>query len=246
MWLPHRAGTAPARSVTRSLEEEARMKTFLILAHPEPRSFNAAMHLAAAGALRAAGHEVRTSDLCATGFQPVSDRRNFTTVKDPDYLKLQLEEMHATEHAGFAADVEEELAKLEWCDLMVWQFPLWWFGPPAVLKGWADRVLAMGRAYGGGRIYGTGMFRGRRAMLSLTTGGPAPAYEKGGFNGDIHAILKPLHRGILQFTGFDVLAPHICYAPVRQDDDTRRRWIGEYAARMKAIAAEPPIEVGEY
>jgi len=46
---------------------------------------------------------------------------------------------------------------------MIWQFPLWWFGLPAVLKGWVDRVLAMKRTYGGGRIYETGVFRGKRA-----------------------------------------------------------------------------------
>jgi putative NADPH-quinone reductase len=222
------------------------MKVFLVLAHPEPKSFNAAMHAAAGEALRAAGHEVRTSDLCAMRFDPVSDRRNFTTVKDPDYLKLQLEELHASGHGGFSPDIEAELGKLEWCDLMVWQFPLWWFGLPAVLKGWADRVLAMGRAYGGGRVYGTGMFKGRRAMLSLTTCGPGPAYEKGGFNGDIHAILRPVHRGILEFTGFEVLAPHICYAPVRQEQEVRRRWLEEYQRRLRSIADEPPIEVGEY
>ncbi len=53
-------------------------------------------------------------------------------------------------------------------------------------------------------------------MLSLTTGGPAPAYLKGGFNGDIHAILRPIQRGILQFVGFEVLAPQIVYGPVRR------------------------------
>ena len=43
-----------------------------------------------------------------------------------------------------------EIAKLEGCDLMVWQFPLWWFGLPGPLKGWVDRVFAMGRTYGNG------------------------------------------------------------------------------------------------
>jgi putative NADPH-quinone reductase len=47
----------------------------------------------------------------------------------------------------------------------------------------------MGRTYGYGHIYETGKFRGKRALLSLTTGGPPNAYRKGGFNGDIDAIL---------------------------------------------------------
>jgi putative NADPH-quinone reductase len=46
-------------------------------------------------------------------------------------------------------------------------------------------------------------------MLSPTTGGPAPAYVKGGFNGDIRAILRSIQRGMLQFVGFEVLAPQM-------------------------------------
>ena len=99
-------------------------------------------------------------------FNPVSGRENFTTVKDPAFLKLQIEEMHATEHDGFAPDVQAELDKLFWCDVMIWQFPLWWFGAPAILKGWADRVLAMGKTCGGDRFYENGQFKGEtRAVL---------------------------------------------------------------------------------
>lgn len=71
----------------------------------------------------------------------------------------------------------------------------------------------MGRTYGAGRFYKEGVFRGKRAMLSLTTGGPSEVYEKGGWNGDIEAILRPIQRGILEFVGFSILAPHIVYGP---------------------------------
>ena len=155
------------------------MKTLIVYAHAEPRSFNGALFQTAQETLRAAGHTVVTSDLYAMKFDPVSDRRNFTTVKNPDFFKQQLEEMHATEVGGFAPDVEAELRKMEACDLMIWQFPLWWFGLPGILKGWADRVFAMGRTYGGERLYENGVFKGKRALLSLTTGGPEAVYQKG-------------------------------------------------------------------
>ena len=226
--------------------ELIKMKIFIIFAHAEPQSFNGAMFRTAVDTFTQAGHEVKTSDLYAMGYDPVSDRRNFTTTKDAAYLKQQQEEMYASEHHGFTAEMEAELQKLEWCDLMIWQFPLWWFGLPAILKGWADRTLAMGRTYGGGRLYDKGVFRGKRAMLSLTTGGPAPVYEKGGFNGDIHGILRPIQRGILEFTGFSVLAPHLIYAPVRQTDELRQEWLEAYANRLRHIESEEPIVVGEY
>lgn len=222
------------------------MNILIVLAHPEPKSFNGALFDVAVDTLRGLGHVVATSDLYRMGFDPVSDRHNFTSVKDPEYLKLQLEETHASEIGGFAPEIEAELRKVEACDLLILQFPLWWFGLPAILKGWVDRVMAMGRAYGYGHIYETGKFRGKRAMLSLTTGGPAEAYVKGGFNGDIHAILRPIQRGVLQFLGFDVLAPQIHYGPVRVEDDLRGNWLEAYASRLRAIEIEAPIQVGEY
>jgi len=222
------------------------MKVLVVLAHPEPKSFNGAMYRAAVETLLVEGHEVETSDLYQMDFDPVSGRHSFTTVKDPDYFKPQLEELYATENDGFAEDVENEIEKIEWCDLMIWQFPLWWFGLPGILKGWVDRVFAMGRTYGGDKLYANGVFKGKRALLSLTTGGPAPAYVKGGFQGDIDAILRPIQRGMLQFVGFDVLAPQIIFGPVRLDDAQRKNLLVAYAERLKSIEGEKPIDVGVY
>ncbi len=222
------------------------MKVLIVFAHPEQQSFNGAMFRTAVDTLAAAGHEVSTSDLYAMQFNPVSGRHNFLTLKNPGYFKQQLEEMHATETYGFADDLEREMTKLEACELMIWQFPLWWFGLPGMLKGWVDRVFAMGRTYGGDRLYANGVFKGKRAMLSLTTGGPAPAYAKGGFNGDIDAILRPVQRGMLQFVGFEVLAPQITYGPVRLDQNERTERLGAYAERLRKVQGERPLEVGIY
>jgi len=129
---------------------------------------------------------------------------------------------------GFAPEIEDEIVKVESADLMIWQFPLWWFALPAILKGWVDRVFAMGRTYGGGHVYETGRFSGKRALLSLTTGGPEAAYRNDGFNGDLGAMLRPIHRGILNFTGFAVLAPQVVYGPVRADDAQRAGWLADW------------------
>jgi NAD(P)H dehydrogenase (quinone) len=222
------------------------MNVFIVVAHPEPQSFSGALAAVAVHALETSGHTVVVSDLYRMNFNPVSDRRNFLTVANPDTLKLQIEEMFATQHDGFAPDIEAEIRKIEACDLLILQFPLWWFGLPAILKGWVDRVLAMGRTYGDGHFYETGKFHGKRALLSLTTGGPAAAYRSGGFNGDIDAILRPIHRGVLQFVGFDVLAPQVHYGPVRVDAATRQAWLADWERRLIGIGQETPIEVGPY
>jgi NAD(P)H dehydrogenase (quinone) len=226
--------------------DAAGMNVFQVVAHPEPRSFNLALAGVARTTLQAQGHEVRESDLYRMGFDPVSDRHNFTTVKDPVYFKQQMEELHATEQDGFAPEVEREIASLEWCDLLILQFPLWWFGLPAILKGWADRVLAFGRTYGQGRIYDTGVFGGKRAFLSLTTGGPREAYVPSGFNGDLDVILRPIHRGILYFCGFTVLPPHVVYGPARLSDDERKQALATYRDHLGRLDDLEPLSLPGY
>jgi NAD(P)H dehydrogenase (quinone) len=222
------------------------MRVLIVFAHPEHRSFNGALVRTAVESLQAGGHEVQVSDLYDKGFDPVSGRHNFTSVRNPDYFKQQLEELHATEVGGFMPAIEAELERLESCDLMIWQFPLWWFGLPAILKGWVDRVFAMGRTYGGGRFYENGVFRGKRAFVSVTTGAPASAYVRGGFNGDIDGILRPVQHGMLRFVGFDVLAPLVAYGPTHQPDEDLRKTLAAYAERLRHIESESPIDVGEH
>ena len=222
------------------------MNVLIVYAHPEPQSMNGAMFTAAVAALEAAGHTVQTTDLYDMQFDPVSDRSNFTTVQNPAFYKQQLEEVYATEQNGFAPVIDVEQQKVEWCDLMIWQFPLWWFGVPAILKGWVDRVFAMGRTYGGGHFYEQGIFTGKKALLSLTTGGGPEAYMKGGFNGDLAGMLRPLHRGILQFTGFTVLQPQVAYSVARRPVEERRQELADWQSRLNNIFEEPAFVVGDY
>ena len=218
------------------------MRVFIVHAHHEPQSFNGAMTRAATEALTAAGHEVIVSDLYAMGFNPVSDRRNFVTVRDPDYLRQQAEEANAVEHDGFAPDVQAEMDKLFWCDALILQFPLWWFGLPAILKGWVDRVFASGgRTYGGGKWYDRGVFVGKRAMCALTIGGPPAMYSAQGLNGPIDALLFPINHGILYFTGFTVIEPFLVHAPVRISQEERIAYLARYRERVLGLATTPTI-----
>ena len=216
------------------------MKNLLVLAHPEPNSFNAALFQKAIATLTSIGQEVETSDLYAMKFNPISDRHNFTRVFDPNYFSLQAEEGHASENRGFAPDIEAEIRKVETAELVILHFPLWWFSMPAILKGWVDRVFAFGRTYGSGRMYEKGAFRGKRAMLTLTTGGPRSIYVPGGFNGDIDTIIRPIERGILQFLGFDVLPAQVVFSPSQISLDERKAALTAYALRLRTIDAEKP------
>jgi NAD(P)H dehydrogenase (quinone) len=218
------------------------MRVLIVHAHPEPKSFNGALTRAATEALAGAGHEVVLSDLYAMNFNPVSDRRNFTTVANPDAYRQQAEEAHAAAHDGFAPDLQAEMDKLFWCDALILQFPLWWFGLPAILKGWVDRVFASGgRIYGGGKWYDRGVFAGKRAMCSVTIGGPPPIYSERGLNGPIDAILFPINHGMLYFTGFTVIEPFLVHAPVRISDAERAAYLARYRERVLGLAAAPTL-----
>jgi len=218
------------------------MRVFIVHAHPEPKSFSGAMTAAAVEALTGAGHEVQVSDLYRMRFDPVSDRHNFTTVLDAEYYKQQLEEAHAAAHDGFAAEIQAEQDKLFWCDVLIFQFPLWWFGLPAILKGWVDRVFAAGgRIYGGGKWYDRGVFAGKRAMCALTIGGPPPIYSEQGLNGPIESILFPINHGMLYFVGFTVIEPFLVHAPARISDEVRRAELARYRERVLTLATAPTL-----
>ena len=211
------------------------MRALIVHAHHEPTSFNAAMTKTAFDVLASRGHDVIVSDLHAMNFDPVSDRRNFTTVANPERLKQQEEEALASRTNGYASDLQEEMDKLAWCDLLILQFPLWWLGPPAILKGWIDRVFAVGRSYGGGRWFDTGLHRGKRAFCSLTVGGPKAMYEPGGIYAPIEQILYSLHHGLLGFTGFTVLEPFVVYGPNRMDKAERKEQLKNCRTRLASL-----------
>lgn len=222
------------------------MKVLIVYCHPEPKSFNHAMYQAAISEFQAVGHEVKTTDIYGMDFEAKSGRNNYKTSADPDFLKLAMEDAHATANEGFSDEIEQELQKLEWCDLMIWQFPLWWISVPAGLKGWIDRVFAAKRIYDTAHCYENGFMKGKKAMLSFTTGIPQPGYTAGQIGGDIHEIIKPIQRGILEFVGFSVLQPNIVFSASHVSDDDRKVELDKYLQRLKSIEQEQPIDCGRF
>lgn len=218
------------------------MNVLSVYAHHEPSSFSAALLHAAVSGLREGGHRVEVSDLYAMRFDPVSDRRNFASVFDAERLSQQAEEAHASRGGGFAPGLEREMLKLRRSDLLMLHFPIWWLGMPAILKGWIDRVFAVGVAYGGGRYFDSGIMKGRSAMCVVSVGGTEKDYDASGKYAPIGQVLYPIHRGVFEFTGYRVLPPFVAYAPDRADAAQRQEYLDALRARMAAlggIAAAP-------
>jgi NAD(P)H dehydrogenase (quinone) len=123
---------------------------------------------------------------------------------------------------------------------------MWWFSLPAVLKGWVDRVFVMGGVFGGAHgLFDQAALAGKRAMLLFTTGGSGESFRPGGAFGPMDDFLFHIHRGMLEFVGFEVLDPVITYGPARMTDEERTaalEAVGQAVARAtrKPIAAPPP------
>ncbi|MFO0996274.1 MAG: NAD(P)H-dependent oxidoreductase [Alphaproteobacteria bacterium] len=215
------------------------MNVLIVYAHPEPKSFNAALRDLAQSTLEAKGHRVRVSDLYGSAFEARVTRRDFLAAKDPAMLNIIGEQAHAWKTQGFAGDIKAEIDNLAWADFVILQFPIWWFGPPAVVKGWMDRVFVPGFTYGRGKWFETGGLAGKRAMLSVTVDASREAYSAQGRYGGLEVLLWPVNVS-LRFVGFDVLRP-FCAAKVSESEESRRRSLEAYAARLRGIDGEAPL-----
>lgn len=217
------------------------MNALIVYAHPEPQSFNAALRDAAVAVLQEQGHAAEVSDLYAMDFKPVVDREDFLTSYDEERFNVSLEQRHAHAHGGLAADIACELDRLQRADLLILQFPLWWFGMPAILKGWIDRVFVSGAVYGRSAMFERGKFRGKRALVCVTTGAPAQAFGPDSLNGDMLGLLAPLHRGVLAFTGMTVLPPYVAYHVPYAGAEVRAAMLLDYRAHLQGLDTTAPL-----
>ncbi|AXC12309.1 NAD(P)H oxidoreductase YRKL [Acidisarcina polymorpha] len=188
----------------------------LVHAQPESTSLTRTLVETAKTHLAASGHRVLESDLYAMQWKAVYDADDFPTRRNDERLSFIEESGYAFSTGTQTSDVQQEQAKLLEADAVLFFFPLWWFGFPAILKGWVDRVFAYGLAYGfrdaGNEYrYGDGGFAGKRAMLAVTLGGPSYDYGSRGINGALEEILFPITHGTLFFTGMEVLPTFAIY-----------------------------------
>ena len=186
------------------------MHALIVHCHPEPASFNGSLTDAARTTLRERGFSVDISDLYRQGFDPCERAEHYANRADSAVFSALGEQRHAFETSTLPEDVQREIARLERADLVVFQFPVWWHGRPAMLKGWFDRVFVNGGLYSGAMRYDRGRFRGRKAVCSITAGAPEVAFGPCSRGGDIEQILWPTHYS-LHYLGFQVLPPFVAF-----------------------------------
>ena len=130
------------------------MNVFVLLGHQKPGSFCHAIAAAAIEELKAAGHEVVYHDLYAERFDPI--------LPDQEIPKL----------APLAPVVAQHCREVTAADGYLVVHPNWWAMPPAILKGWLDRVLRQGVAYQFGPAGVEPLLGGKRAVVLTTSNTP--------------------------------------------------------------------------
>ena len=157
------------------------MKHAVILAHPKSTSFSASIAHAAVDALTGMGHEAILRDLYAMDFDP----------------RLQANEIPGEVGYRPAPDLAAERATLADVDSFIFVYPFWFNAPPAILKGYVDRVLSMGFGYRPASGGTEPLLRGKSLMSFTTSGAPDRWVNSTG-------ALKTL------MTGFDLHLGGVC------------------------------------
>ncbi|MFB7719196.1 NAD(P)H-dependent oxidoreductase [Nocardia sp. NPDC056100] len=224
------------------------MNTLIVYAHPEPESLNGSLKDLAVKTLEDAGHEVQISDLYAMRWKAVVDAADYgPAASNP--LRIARDSGRAFDSGALTPDVRAEQEKLLWADTIIFQFPLWWYTMPAILKGWVDRVFTFHFAYGVGEHsatrygerFGEGTLAGKRALLSVTAGGPESHYSARGINGPIADLLFPIHHGILFYPGIEVLPPFVVHSSDRLAAEDYPDLAKAWEQRLLTLESTEPI-----
>ncbi len=109
------------------------MRCLVVFCHPSKTSFGAAILETARDALSGAGHDVRVIDLYREGFDPVLSSDEWSN--------------YVSDTGKNIAALNDHVAAMQWAESLVLIFPTWMYGPPAMLKGWLERVWLPGVAF---------------------------------------------------------------------------------------------------
>lgn len=178
------------------------MKYLIVYASPNPQSFCKEITEKLVETLQEMKRQVVVSDLYAKGFNPVLDPSDFTFMNRGDY----------------AADVKDEQELIREASVVFFIYPIWWLGPPAIMKGYFDRVFAEGFAYSRSETGIDKGFSGKKAVVINVMGVKEDVYEK---SGALNAMMKVTDEGILAYTGLQVV-DHLFLGEVHPGDIEKR------------------------
>ena len=184
------------------------MKVSVIVAHPNPKSFNHALAEAAVAELKALGHQVTVHDLHAEKFDPLLPAEEFP------------------QKAALPPEIAAQSREIAEADGIIVVHPNWWSQPPAILKGWLDRVLRPGTAYKfGAGPNGEGIIIGllkAKAALVFTTSNTPPLKEVELYGDPLDNLWK---RCVWGFCGVKNVHRELVAPVITSSPEQRQAWL---------------------
>lgn len=197
------------------------MNILVILGHPGPESFNHALAEAVRDDLAGLGFEVAFHDLYREHFPPL------------------LPETEIARNGAVDPAVEKHCRELSAADGIVIVHPNWWGQPPAILKGWIDRVIRPGVAYrfeagDNGEGVPVGLLKAKAAVV-LNTSNTPPDREKEAFGDPLDAIWR---RCIFELCGVTDFHRKMFSVVVTSSETQRAEWLEEARALCRKAFSE--------
>lgn len=161
------------------------MKNLIIYAHPNSASLNHFLSQTVVESLQESGQEIIVRDLNEINFNPV----------------LSLEDMHGQRMGQVAADVKTEQDFITWADQIIFIYPIWWTGMPAIMKGYIDRVFSYGFAYRYDKGIQKGLLTGKHTIIINSHGKSNAEYKAVGMD---KALGLTSDVGIFNYCGLEI------------------------------------------
>ena len=180
------------------------MKTYIILAYPNPDGLCYAAYENVKKGLEARGDEVRVTDLYKENFDPV-------LVFNKEKLRRNMQSDN---------EMKPYRDNITWADRLVFVFPIWWGGMPAILKGFVDKVIAQGFAYTFKGMLPVGLLKGRTAWI-ITTHDTPPLFAAL-FRQDYGKILE---KQVLTMCGIKTTRRFTMGGAKRSSPEKRQKWL---------------------
>ncbi|CAA9196609.1 FMN-dependent NADH-azoreductase [Flavobacterium bizetiae] len=161
------------------------MKNLIVYAHPNSGSLNHFFKRTVLLSLQKSGAEIKVRDLNQINFNPV----------------LSLDDMNGQRMGKVADDVKKEQDFITWADRIIFIYPIWWTGMPAIMKGYIDRVFSYGFAYRYDQGIQKGLLTGKKTIIINSHGKSNAEYEAMGMD---KALALTSDTGIFTYSGLEI------------------------------------------